>query len=464
MKKLIALVLVCVTVLGMVSAIAESSSGNPEVISYDFNLRFHLNADAFSFHERKRQQGYEDLLDMLEFRGNYSYCPATDSSDFRLEIVPVTNPSAKISFRVYGIRTQRIVTSSLFGAEKVSFAPAYFMHFANSVWEVIRLPLYLPALINPQITITAFRSIADVWNWGMSEKSSGKISKDTIKKIAEGWRTQFAENDDLNTWLKVITNPIPDGALVVSEIEQLPDMLLSFANGKPLRITSAAGVKQGLNASGDVLWEERTSDEQYSLLLNLPESNKGYKPYLAFSREEEEKSFSVHLDADWSRGGKKQQDPENAENYPDTILKTSLEVSQLPKTYPADAEFSGEIEVKGIVLPELHCKVKGKTTAAGLIGINAIFADNNTVDTFFSCTGTVVPVSYEGVLAFSQEELIAPFNLFEISFKAKNSLIDALDRSIVLGLIDFLYELPVSSCQSVMDDIENAGILKLLIK
>ena len=56
------------------------------------------------------------------------------------------------------------------------------------------------------------------------------------------------------------------------------------------------------------------------------------------------------------------------------------------------------------------------------------------------------------------------YNILNLSYSAQGEMIDAIKRPFVLGMIDFLYELPASSCQSVMDDLEDSGILRTVLQ
>ena len=62
MKRIIALLLICVMIPGTICSAAGEKTGTPDVVSYQFDLKLHLEADAFPFRERKLMQGYEELL------------------------------------------------------------------------------------------------------------------------------------------------------------------------------------------------------------------------------------------------------------------------------------------------------------------------------------------------------------------------------------------------------------------
>ena len=100
MKRLLAFLLILILSCSSISAFGEEV---PEVYSYDFDLLFHMNADVFPARIRSHMQGYADLLNMLELKGNITCQPASKSVDLNATVIPVTNPDAAISFRLYGI-------------------------------------------------------------------------------------------------------------------------------------------------------------------------------------------------------------------------------------------------------------------------------------------------------------------------------------------------------------------------
>ena len=64
MKRL--LVVFFVLILFSTAISPSLAEDNPSVCSYDFDLRFHMNADIFRVRERDHMQGYAELLNMLE--------------------------------------------------------------------------------------------------------------------------------------------------------------------------------------------------------------------------------------------------------------------------------------------------------------------------------------------------------------------------------------------------------------
>ena len=119
MKRL--LVVFFVLILFSTAISPSLAEDNPSVCSYDFDLRFHMNADIFRVRERDHMQGYAELLNMLELKGNLTYSPATKAIDLNAEIIPVTNPEASVSFRLYGVPDNMGLSSPLLGDETIWF-------------------------------------------------------------------------------------------------------------------------------------------------------------------------------------------------------------------------------------------------------------------------------------------------------------------------------------------------------
>ena len=71
MKKMLCLLLTGILLLGLLPVAGAEETKTPVINCYDFDLRFHLEADTFPYRDRKYIQGYEELLDAIEFKGNW---------------------------------------------------------------------------------------------------------------------------------------------------------------------------------------------------------------------------------------------------------------------------------------------------------------------------------------------------------------------------------------------------------
>ena len=96
MRKLTAIVISVVLLFSAAGAYA-SEDEDYSVYSYDFDLRFHLDAERFQPRVRPHIRGYAELLDILSMKGNLTWSSETGSMDLELNIFPQTNPSAGLA-------------------------------------------------------------------------------------------------------------------------------------------------------------------------------------------------------------------------------------------------------------------------------------------------------------------------------------------------------------------------------
>ena len=452
MKRFSALLLACILLFGSF-AFAEEA----EVFSYDFDLEFHLDASVFPFRQRQRMQGYADLLELLEVKGNLAWCPETESTDLRIEVIPKTKPASAVSFRIYGIPYVMRVTSPLFGEEAACFYPSDVMRPALTIRENFGFPLPELLLLDPMTTVSAFRCFVDAWKANTADAAeSGTISCQVLEKVAGAWRSLLESNAALNYWITGVTDPLADSGMVKEGLAALPELLLSVSGGQDLTVSTAGDTLRCTNADGFVLWEEQTTEHGFAYAMDVPAEGLQYVPSFSAGKEEADGRISGELKLRWDLA----EGIEASEEYPASRLGLNIRAEGIPASLPADASFSGILFQDGYILPAFDFLLQGSTSADGKAELSLSFADRPEAGTVFSCRGTVTPAVREEPLAYVREELVAEHNIFTLDYSVQYEFIDKVKRSLALGLIDFLYELPVSSCQSIMDDLEDYGILQ----
>lgn len=470
MKRVTALLLVCLLTLGAVAAFGE---GN--ISSYDFRLRFSLQSEAFPFREREHIEGYAQLLDMMELRGNMSRNPDTNSAEVQLDAVPLTNPDAAVKIRLFGTSDVVRIVSPLLGDVPLSYQPRGFMSFARRAWEAFRLPLPHLGLLIPDTWVYTFGDLVTTWNTrvGPVEKSR-TLSWDLVSKLADTWRIQLLGGEDMKIWLSSMTYPLPDPLPVETAFLELPELFRSAARKNAMKIQVEKKKTDGLenktlrlmNARNDVIFEEHSAEGAYDCALTVPEAGTEYIPSFTYRSTEQDGKISLSFRGDWvrSEAAKATAESEGREGWPETMVKVRLEAENLPAAYPADAEFTASVSVEGYLFPNFSLLLSGSTKANGEISLAVTQADRAEAGPVFFCNGTVVPAERTEELAYKSEEIAAKYNLFGLDEQSLSALVREVDRSLFDGLINFLYELPAAACQSIMDDLEEYGLVQTLLK
>lgn len=458
MKRIAALLLACVLFCTGFAA-AEEEKEPAAVASFDFDLRFHLEADTFPFRERKKMQGYEELLDALEIRGNFSYCAETDCLDIHCQLIPVNDPEAAVSFRLFGwVRNWLNFSSPLLGDTAICFRPKEIMKFTSRAWDFFRIRLFPIALLFPNLTTEAFECLADDWERKISKlENKDVIPGERINRISTYWQADLDNNEVLRDWIQAATKTLADGDPVEYELRSLAQILLNVTDGETLTIQRDGESIRYVNHRGETLYEEHNTEQTFEAALTLPDTGTNYKPGFTFREEKAETDHSLRLNASWDRISED-------EELPETFLRVNAEMEHLPYEFPADSEFSGSISVEGTVLPVFSFLVRGGTGADGKVSVSLTNPDKAEAGSALSCTGTVVPVPYEGELSYMIGDIITDFNLFALSDQSLTELVTSVMPALTEKIPDLLYALPTRGVQSLLDTLEDYGLLQTLLQ
>lgn len=463
MKRL--LVVFFVLILFSTAISPSLAEDNSSVCSYDFDLRFHMNADIFRVRERDHMQGYADLLNMLELKGNLTYSPVTKAIDLNAEIIPVTNPEASVSFRLYGVPDNMGLSSPLLGDETIWFQNPFLMEFAFKTWNNLQFPLQYLALLYPYVTETAFLRLADAWNvrFGAVHESAS-FSREDLTSLSESWSAVLHEDTQLKYWIYSLSLPVKQGDIMETEFYRLPDYLLNrvFPEGG-MHYVADGETEIWTNEQGVPLFTRITGNGSSEWTLSLPETESGYLPRLSVRSVTDSNSrYSLALEGSYNL-------PETRSSVhaalPESLIAVSLNMNNWPAAWPMDADFDATLTVGGILYPNNVMAVRGTSTADGNISLtlSVQVEEDGPLSDVFSCTGTVVPAVPSGVPGYTRDDFVSFLSIFNVSDSSKDDFIHRVRRPLFLGILNFLNELPAGACQSVMDDLEDYGVLDMVL-
>lgn len=458
MKRIILSLLISALFLLNISFVRAEEQ--PVIQSYDFDLRFHLNIEEYPFREQKYIQGYQELLDMLELKGNVAWCDEKKSLDIHFEIIPVTNPEAAIQFRIYGLQDFMCMTSPLLGEEPLFLNNYGVMKFAGFVWQSIKIPLPYVVLLNPYVTMRSLKNEVDAWRKvipTISDKQ--KITVKQLKKVSDTWKDQLQHDSLLENWLYGLYAMLPDTITVETALEALPDLLVKLAKGKDLRIKGKDGVLSCVTAANQTIFEEIREENSYAFELKLPENDEPYLPYFYYDEKQQEGTKAYHLILSWNRNQGTEE-----ENRLESLLNIGISANGIPSSWPAKAEISVTASSGGYILPANDVKIRIHSKENGNFQLETYRSfDDKGGGPLFVCSGSVTPAEYNGEMEYNYDELSSHPALFVTSYGELSDLMNRISKPVMKGMLDFLYEMPVSSCQSIMDDLENYQVLELIM-
>ena len=436
---------------------AEENAG----FSYDFDLRFHLNADVFPLRNKAHMQGYADFLDILEFCGNISGSAATGSIDLNGRLIPLNRPDAVISFRLFGVPEHLCLSSPLLGSETLWFQNYVLMEFAYKTWNNLHLPLSWVAMLFPYVTENAFSRLAEAWYKNAGNVSPGQsVSKKTLLKIAGEWSSVLQDDSRLYYWINALAAPSGLESILSSEFYALPAYLTdTVSKNGALKVRKKNGSIQWVNQDQDILFSSSETEEGLSLELDLPVTANGYVPGFSFSSRGDGNSVSFAVAGDYSRYYP------GDEVLPNSLVTFSLSADSLPVIWPSESAFSAALHVAGSLFPNMDFTLQGVTGADGSVRLSLYQKVNEKAEAteVFTCSGSVSPVSDFTVPSFRTADLIKNTHVFSVSDTYTDPVERTIGRPLIYGLLNFLDALPARACQSVMDDLEDWGILDILV-
>ena len=464
MRKLTAIVISVVLLFSAAGAYA-SEDQDYSVYSYDFDLRFHLDAEGFQPRVRPHIRGYAELLDILSMKGNLTWSSETGSMDLELNIFPQTNPSAGFEMHFFGIPEHICMTSALIGNETIWFNNYVLMEFALKSWNNLHLPLQYLALLFPYVTENAFRHLTADWNETIGTVSkSQKIQINKLKKVSDLWTRTLQEDQRLIYWITGLSVLSEEHMILENEINMLPEYLIrKVAGNHDLTVRVEDNGIRWMNQEKQILYE--ASSDGSSWAFSLPLTENGYAPALTYSSLSSDGLSDLSVIGSYHLENAEENNTGNAEGIPYSLLDFSLDIHALPETWPAESSFSSDLNVAGSMLPNFDIRMNGKTKENGefVISVYDQASDSARSVSIMTCSGVLVPVEPKKVPVYNATDLTRHFNVFSVNDKTVSEFSQIIRRPLITGILNFLDEVPASACQSVMDDLEEYGLLNLLL-
>ena len=451
-------------------ALAESGAEAPaeaaSTYSYDFNLHFQINPDDFPSRKKARIRGYAELLDMLDFQGTIIWNQETQSVDLTVSIIPITSPSAALSFHLYGIPSILYLESPLLGNQTVYFHNEVLMEFAYKVWDNLGIKLQYPALLYPFSTTYAFSGIQKAWQKKVKDfKKSGSVSYKSLTSIATSWAKSLESDHALKYWITDLAAPLSCEALVRSEFENLPNYLTKqVANKQALTVKVKNNTVTWRNSEKKTLFKKTTGDDGVEWALTLPATENNYVPSLSFSQKTAEDRMDFTLAGSYVRD--KESEAIDSEALPATLLTISAEGASLPTRWPLAGNFSMSASVTGALLPNFSVQITGTGSERGALSLKLsepLKPDESPVQ-LLSCLGTLTPSPEKPAVDYREDRTAQATGLFFMNDVSLQELVRKIIRPCVTGILDFIDVAPVSACQSIMDSLTDSGLLDLVLK
>lgn len=456
MKRILVLVLVLTLALSACSVSHASFEGT--VNSYAFDLHFRLNPSAFPARMREKMEGYADFANSARLTGVFSVTEIPGYMDLQASLYPSDSSDAPLSFHVYGTPAILVITSPLLGNEVLFLNTPGLMAFGSKTYSHLSLPLQYLALVLPYTWELAFDPLTTAWREEIGFGTDPReISAQALQAVADRWA--FALTDDLylNEWLTCVTQADQEASMpLASDVENLPAYLTdSVAAGGDLSVVEAPGGIAVKNSRDEVLFQLWDQVDYYGWMADLPVTASGYKPYGSWERTEFEDTFHFDFQAYLRSADGSRPDLLTFRSYGDN----------LPAAWPVDTDFNAHLFLMGSLFPNIALSAVGSCREDGSFSVGLfkpIVPGTDDVE-FFRIEGSAVPTEPADLPDYAPAEWMYYRNVLSLSDVSMGEFVENVTRPLIGGLVRFLIDVPVSFCQSVMDDLTDSGILGLVL-
>lgn len=487
------------------------------VHSYDFDLTFALNAEAFPRLLRPRISGYAELLNRIGLKGNITWSTKTGSTDLNAEVYFTSNPSKTYPFRICSTKSRLFLTSPLLNNEELFFDKMALMAFSVKSQNTLNLPLPYLAFLYPYCTEYAFRALSKPWNEIIApSRKTGVVTVGQFEELSERWAAAIQDNVQLQLWIYALMNISEASGVIDTEFSNLPMYYEKVTGGEPLSITVDKNSELWQDAAGNTLFARRTEEDFSSLALSLPASENGYIPSLTVRSQSDGQtasfgfSASVIRDPDYASASsftdednyfpytdEAEYDEEYEEEYeeevvgeeaveeeayeeesseeeeesgaagsmPEQLLFLRAAGSGLPRRLPADSSFSVSATVLGAVYPNYAFFLQGSTKKDGAVSVSLCKPGNAETAPveIFRVFGTVSPIEGKEAPDFRKKSVKEAYNIFSLSEQSLPEFTSRMIPLLARSLLSFVAEAPTSACQALLDDLTDLGVLGMLM-
>ncbi len=454
--------MICLLCLLVLLCSTAQAASQKQLHSYNFDLSLSLNAESFPLSSRARARGYAELVNRLGVKGNLTWYEKQQSFDLNAALFFTDKPDVSLDLRLYGTPERVFATSSLLGNQTVMFNMSALLEFAVKTKNTLGVPLPYLALLYPYTTEYALRGLSDAWTEVVGTLSgSGKVTRDQLEEISTRWDNVLNEDAYLNIYRSALAEGSSAPQAVDEEFANLPYYLTEYvAKGKALRYQIKRKTETWKTSDKTVLYSRKKSGDSLEWAIRLPATENRYLPSASFSSLLKDGKLDFSFAASYLR-----EEEQEDETYPANLLSLSAEGTALPEQLPAQSDFSLSLSLLGAVMPYYSFQIQGNTKEDGAVSVSFCkpFSEDKEPVPILSVGGSLQAVEAASVPRFSKKLVDQSFNLFSFNENRLASFEAAIIRPLVKGVLRFVAEAPAVACQSFLDDLNDMGLLDVLL-
>ena len=322
----------------------------------------------------------------------------------------------------------------------------YFPYLALMVYDYFGIPLQELALLFDSANDFPLHLLKTFWMGAFpTTEGETRYMPDQLKEVAARLKNLLASEVFLTKWISAIGIRSGLDVLAMEEAELLDDYVdEAFAQGLTIMRTAEGEVW----FTGDtVVKESHDTDGKRTYVLHLPAS---------FGN-------GVSVDITCSETGDKLSLSAKIASVRETYLDLHLEGTALPETVFFEQPFALDIRSSGYMTGNVDCRIVGETgegdTRALILYLKD--ADGNEKEAL-RISGTIKTIPEAENPVYDNGLTEGSINLIDLNEYTLANLTNQLAEPFVRGILPVLVEVPPLSCQVILDELTDSGILLLL--
>lgn len=458
MRKWMALALVFCLLTGLLPALAEDPGTEPgEGFRFEFTVR--LNTEALSPTLRERFQGYADLMEALRFEGTYVRSLAHSVFDLHLTIRPTSTRATPITLYLHGSNDFMYLNSSLLGDQTVLLSNQSMLEFCTKMYNHMGLPLQHLAYLLPFTYQYNLAIPASYWSVMKNHADkNGVIPPDMVRHVESGWSNCLKTDPPTQVFINSAGLGSGYEEAFQAVMNELPTYFWeTVAQEQSIQIIrdDARQMETWRAACGDFLVTIQGEDYQ-EISLTLPEMKSGFQPSLLLTSYTEGRWRSARLFARLL----------STDELTGDLFDLQASCTSLPLSWPANCQSLINVSLQGGLVPNIGFSVflTGEEDGHFTARIRKPSPGDEPGSTMVTADGFLQPIEGEiQVRSFTLADAEGGLDLFKSNDSSFGPFVSKVTQPLIKGALEFLVGVPASSCQTIIDDLQEAGVLSVLL-
>lgn len=349
------------------------------------------------------------------------------------------------------------LSSPLLGDQLIRLSNYSLLAFCTKMSEHLGIPLHYLALLYPYTWTYSLEIPILDWEYLVDHiDENGIVSKDNVWFLSNSWEMRLAMIEQIEILIDALCKDSDCEEAFRALVNEIPDYLFrQLAKEQAFQIRREGDQTIWHAATGDFITESR-NNQGWDLALNLPRMENGYLPVFSLEQDLEEKRQSWRLRALILGSDTLQED----------LLRLEASLLSFPVAWPANFQSLLSVNLTGGLLPNIgfSAYLVGEENGHIRIEIRKPTVDYEPGPVMLTLEGDLN--QREGNIklrSIPQAELDASLDLLVANDADIRAILPDMAQPMLVGLLRFLVGIPASACQTLMDELENLGILNLVL-